>query len=105
MPKAHWMAEPRVDDDVAALSEDQLRRKVMEQRRYIGLLVEIERQRIAEWSDKPLPEDEAISAAHPIETDRHDLYAEAMRLVGARHSKHKLVGLVNWLLYRIEAGK
>lgn len=56
----------------------------------------------ADWDDKPLPEDERIKAAHPTRTGRHDLYAEAMRLVGARHSKGGLVELVNWLLARID---
>ena len=49
-------------------------------------------------TDQPLPEDEAISDAHPSRTGRHDLYDEAMRLVGAKHSKQALVLLVNWLL-------
>lgn len=49
-----------------------------------------------------MPEDEAIRAAHPMQTNRHDLYAEAMRMVGAKRSKHALVELVNWLLFRIE---
>lgn len=49
--------------------------------------------------DRPLPEDDAIKAAHPTRTGRHDLYAEAMRMVGAKHSKGALVDLVNWLLY------
>lgn len=48
--------------------------------------------------DKPLPEDAAIAAAFPTLTGRHDIYAEAMRLVGAKHSKAALVALVNWLL-------
>lgn len=54
--------------------------------------------------DKPLPEDEQIDAVHPATCDnpRHDLYAEAMRLVGARRSKGGLVMLVHWLLLRIE---
>lgn len=43
---------------------------------------------------------EAIQAAHPLETKRHDLYNEAMELVGARHEKGDLVDLVNYLLYR-----
>jgi hypothetical protein len=52
-----------------------------------------------DWSDdKPLPEDEAIAAAHPLKTKKHDLYAEAMRLVGAKKTKGALVELVNWLL-------
>jgi hypothetical protein len=54
------------------------------------------------WVDKPLPEDSAILKAHPMNGGRHDLYMEAMRLVGARHSKHGLVDLVSWLLLRIE---
>jgi hypothetical protein len=40
-----------------------------------------------EWRDQPLPEDDSIDAAHPLRSGRHDLYAEAMRLVGARQSK------------------
>ena len=39
-----------------------------------------------------------IAAADPMETGRHDLYAEALRLVGERHSKSELTLLVNWLL-------
>lgn len=50
------------------------------------------------WGDKPLPEDAEIDKAHPISSGRHDLYMEAMRLVGARHSKAGLVNLVTWLL-------
>ncbi len=53
--------------------------------------------------DRPLPEDVAISAAFPTRSGRHDLYAEAMRLVGAKYSKQALVALVNWLLHRIDA--
>lgn len=50
-------------------------------------------------TDLPLPEDAEIKAAHPLRTGRHDLYAEAMRLVGAKHSKGALVELVNWQLH------
>ena len=53
-----------------------------------------------DWSDQPTPEDAAIDAVFPTRSGRHDLYAEAMRLVGARHSKNALVSLVNWLLHR-----
>lgn len=67
----------------------------------IGLLDEIEDWR--KWDDRPLPEDEEIDAAFPTRSDRHDTYAEAMRLVGARYSKGELVALVNWLLIRAEA--
>jgi hypothetical protein len=44
----------------------------------------------------------AIKAAHPTRSGRHDLYQEAMRLVGERHEKAQLVELVTWLLLRIE---
>lgn len=52
------------------------------------------------WDDVPLPEDEKIDAVHPTRSGRHDLYTEAMRLVGARRSKRGLVDLVNWLLHQ-----
>lgn len=57
------------------------------------------------WTDedKPLPEDEAIRAAHPTRTSEHQRYAEAMRLVGAKRSKYALVDLVNWLLSRVKS--
>lgn len=58
----------------------------------------------APWTedDQPLPEDADIDAAFPTRSGRHDLYGEAMRLVGARRSKAGLVGLVTWLLHRAE---
>lgn len=55
--------------------------------------------------DKPLPEDPEIHAAFPTRSGRHDLYATAMRLVGARYSKGGLVALVVWLLLKGEPGK
>ena len=55
--------------------------------------------------DKPIPEDDAIAAAHPLRTGRHDLYDEAQRLVSAKHSKGALVDLVNWLLHRQDAAE
>lgn len=45
-----------------------------------------------------MTEQEKIEAAHPMKTGRHDLYKEAMRLVGEREAKYDLVNLVNWLL-------
>jgi hypothetical protein len=51
--------------------------------------------------DEPLPEDDAINAAHPARSGRHDQYAAAMRLVGAKRSKGALVNLVSWLLVRL----
>jgi hypothetical protein len=44
---------------------------------------------------------EAIDARHSTETGRHDLYAEALHLVGERHDKGDLVDLVTALLDRI----
>lgn len=58
-----------------------------------------------QWEDKSLPEDEAIRMAFPTRSNRHDLYAEAMRLVSARYSKGALVALVNWLLLERENAK
>jgi hypothetical protein len=57
----------------------------------------------AAWTeeDQELPEDNEIRDAHPLRTGYHDQYVEAMRLVGAKHSKYALVDLVNWLLYRL----
>ena len=55
------------------------------------------------WDDdRPLPEDEAIDAAFPTRSGRHDTYQEAMRMVGAKRSKGALVALVNWLLIKAE---
>ncbi len=63
-------------------------------------LVTAQRDAALAWADddRALPEDAAIHAAHPMRTDRHDLYVEAMRMVGAKRSKGALVALVNWLL-------
>ena len=60
-------------------------------------------QKVREWTedDLPIPEDDAIRAAHPTVTGQHGKYAEAMRLVGAKRSKYALVDLVNWLLCEI----
>jgi hypothetical protein len=53
--------------------------------------------------DRPLPEDEAVDAAFPTRTGRHDICDEARRLVGAKRSKWALIGLVNWLLVKLTA--
>jgi hypothetical protein len=60
----------------------------------------------AEWTedDLDIPEDTEIRFAHPLHTQNHERYAEAMRLVGAKRSKYALVDLVNWLLKRIDDG-
>ena len=62
--------------------------------------------RVASWGDdQPLPEDEETRKAHPVRSDDHQLYSEAMRMVGAKNSKYGLVDLVNMLLHRIEKAK
>lgn len=72
--------------------------------RIVKLEAEIDRTSVDEWDDRELrPEEEAaIHAAFPTRSGRHELYAEAMRLVGAKRSKGELVKLVNWLLLRAE---
>lgn len=56
--------------------------------------------------DKPLPEDDEIESVHPMsdlaDEGKFKRYENALRLVGARHSKYGLVNLVNWLLYKVE---
>lgn len=48
----------------------------------------------------------AIHEAHPTRSGSHDEYGVAMRMVGNRHSKGKLLALVIWLLVRLrEAGQ
>lgn len=67
-------------------------------------IAQLEAERDAQrWEDGPSPEDEAIMAAHPLRSGCHALHAQAMELVGARHSKGSLVALVNWLLHRVDA--
>lgn len=61
-----------------------------------------ERDEALAWDEGPLPEDKQIEAAFPTRSGRHDTYAEAMRLVGARRSKGSLVALVNWLLGELD---
>lgn len=72
--------------------------------RIVKLEAEIDRTSKDEWDDKELsPEEEqAMHEAFPTRSGRHELYAEAMRLVGAKRSKGELVKLVNWLLHRAQ---
>lgn len=58
-----------------------------------------------EQGDRAIPEDVGIGLAHPIRSGRHDLYQEAMRLVSAKHSKYGLIGIVNWLLLRLDVAE
>jgi hypothetical protein len=50
-------------------------------------------------------EEAQMAKAHPMISDNHELYAKAMRLVSAKHSKFGLIKLVNWLLHCIEEKK
>lgn len=64
-------------------------------------VVELEKLATDPWADRPIPEDEEIDEAFPTRSGRHDLYAHAMRMVGAKRSKGALVALVNMLLVRL----
>jgi len=58
------------------------------------------------WKDRPDEWTDAILAAHPVNStdpERHNRFALAMKMVGNRHGKYELVGLVHWLLTRLEA--
>lgn len=55
------------------------------------------------WDDKPDEWSEAIHAAFPTRSGSHDQYAQALQMIGNRHSKGELVSLVNWLLLRLKA--
>lgn len=70
--------------------------------------VEAEVQNRRQWKDTEDHDDAhtaAIDAAHPCNTGKHALYANALEMVGNRYSKYALVDLVNWLLARAEAAK
>lgn len=72
--------------------------------RIVKLEAEIDRTSRDEWDDRDLKQEEeqAMHDAFPTRSQRHDLYQEAMRMVGAKRSKGELVRLVNWLLHRAE---
>lgn len=61
---------------------------------------------LTQWAspdDQPLAEDAEIDAAHPVNVSDpavHEVYQEALRMVGARRSKYGLVNLVHWLLWK-----
>jgi cell division protein FtsB len=91
--------DPQLDDQRAILDAI-----VATQVEHEAMRAEIERLRAWTDQDEPLPEDDAIAAAFPLfRSKRHDLYAEAIRLVGAKRSKGALVDLVNWLLHERDA--
>ena len=54
------------------------------------------------WDDRTDEWTEQIKEAFPTRSGSHEHYAEAMRMVGNRHSKGELVALVNWLLVRCD---
>jgi hypothetical protein len=55
-----------------------------------------------EWTDVGDEWTYAIREAFPTRSESHDEYGVAMQMVGHRHSKGKLVALVNWLLVRLK---
>lgn len=58
------------------------------------------------WADRKDKWSEAISAAHPVNSDlpwRFECFDKAMEMVGNRHGKYELVALVSWLLSDIES--
>jgi hypothetical protein len=67
--------------------------------------LEAERDAWQKWQDSPTEHDDAISAAFPTRSGSHVQYAQAMEMVGTRHSKGALVALVNWLLVERDALK
>lgn len=59
---------------------------------------------LKEWSvvqDRPIPEDKEIESFHPLNGGDDKLFAEAVRLVSAKHSKYGLVNAVHWLLSKL----
>lgn len=72
----------------------------------LALLSEIEglkaeRAEAKPWQNREDEWSEAISAAHPVNSDRpwkHKCFETAMEMVGNRHGKYELVALVSWLL-------
>ncbi len=57
------------------------------------------------WGDQADEYTDAITAAHPVATKDHDTFAKALAMVGKRHGKYELVGLVNWLLARAQTAE
>ena len=77
----------------------------------VALLSEIEglkaeRANAKPWQDRKDEWSEAISAAHPVNSDlpwRHECFETAMEMVGNRHGKYELVALVSWLLSDLQS--
>ena len=51
------------------------------------------------WEDRPDEWTEACEEAHPMNAGSGEHWEAAMKMVGNRHSKYALVGLVAWLLH------
>jgi hypothetical protein len=57
------------------------------------------------WKDRPDEWTDDILAVHPVNStdpERHNRFTLAMKMVGNRHGKYELVGLVHWLLTRLD---
>jgi hypothetical protein len=50
------------------------------------------------WEDVKDEWSPAIKAAFPTNSESHEQYATAMKMVSNRHSKWALIALINWLL-------
>lgn len=93
-------AREKIADIVYELNvdRDEVNKKVDEIFDALGFAPLVEK----DWADTDDDLTEVINDAHPIETEDYELYTEAMRLIGNRHSKGSLVMLVNYLLRKIK---
>lgn len=65
------------------------------------LVVVVRAQRAAArgvWEEAKDAYTKDINLAHPLVTNRFDLYTKAMALVSARRDKYSLIDCMNWLL-------
>lgn len=87
-------------DAAAALRSAEARNRELE--------AEIERrERVAReaWGDQEDEHTAAIQAAHPVNSRAFEVFDKALAMVGKRHGKYELVGLVCWLLLRAEVAE
>lgn len=96
----NWMSEAAGSEVRAERAEAELAQAVIRAEKAEAQVAELTKP----WSEDKRDEySDRISAAFPTESGSHEEYALAMKLVGNRHSKGALVGLVNWLL--VESGR
>jgi hypothetical protein len=94
------------DDEAArkqwGMSWDEVRRERQYRDTLLAHIKDLEHS--LHWEDVKDEWSASIKAAHPMNTNTHELYAKAMKMVGHRHSKGELVALVHWLLFEIAKG-